>query len=171
MKIRLRSVLSMMVLSLLLAQPTTAEKTPVAKSLDARFLDFGDGTILDTKTHLMWMKKDYWQIEGEWVNWYTANEFLQKMNFKKFAGYSDWRLPTPEEAVTLYDRRKRNTDKDGDKVFIDRIFPAGSGWGTWTSKENGKQAVVVSYKDEGGQSFQDKIESPDAFIRPVRGPG
>ncbi len=102
----------------------------VVKSSDSRFLDSGDGTIFDSKTKLMWMKEDFWQIKSKWVNWYTATEFSQRTNHKKFAGYSDWRLPTPEEALTLYDRRKRNMDKDGDKIFIDRIFPKGAGWAT-----------------------------------------
>lgn len=148
----------------------SAKRQPVAKSADQRFLDYGDGTVLDTRSNLMWMQLDYWQIEKKWVNWYTANEFAQRMSNKKFAGYEDWRLPTPEEAMQLYDRRKRNTDKDGDKVFIDRIFPKGGGWGTWTSSEKGHQAVVMSYKDEGGQAYQDKIKGPDAFLRLVRGP-
>jgi len=147
-----------------------AGRTPVKVSPDKRFQDFGDGTILDSKSHLMWMKQDYWQIQKKWVNWYTAQEFVQRMNNKKFAGYSDWRLPTPEEAIQLYDRRKRNTDKDGDKIFIDRIFPKGPGWGTWTSADKGAQAIVVSYKDEGGQAYQDKITGSDAFLRLVRGP-
>lgn len=156
-------------LSTLLAGDSVQIK-PVAQSADQRFQDFGNGTILDTQTHLMWMKQDYWQIEKKWVNWYTAMEFAQRMNNKKFAGYDDWRLPTPEEALQLYDRRKRNTDKDGDKVFIDTIFPKGSGWGTWTSSEKGGQAIVISYKDEGGQAYQDKIHGADAFLRLVRGP-
>ena len=147
-----------------------ASNKPVAKSADRRYLDFGDGTILDKKSNLMWMKLDYWQIEKKWLNWYTANEFAQRMSNKKFAGYDDWRLPTPEEALMLYDRRKRNVDKDGDKVFIDRIFPKGGGWGTWTSSEKGAQAIVISYKDEGGQAYQNKIKGPDAFLRLVRGP-
>ena len=146
------------------------QKKPVAQSADRRFLDFGDGTILDTRSNLMWMKLDYWQIEKKWVNWYTANEFAQRMNNKKFAGYDDWRLPTPKEGLMLYNRRKRNIDKDGDKVFIDRIFPKGGGWGTWTSSEKGAQAIVISYKDEGGQAYQNTIKGPDAFLRLVRGP-
>jgi Protein of unknown function (DUF1566) len=145
-------------------------KKPVSQSADQRFLDYGDGTILDKKSNLMWMKLDYWLIERKWVNWYTAKEFAQRTNNKKFAGYDDWRLPTPEEALQLYNRRKRNIDKDGDKVFIDRIFPKGGGWGTWTSSEKGAQAIVVSYKDEGGQAYQNKINGPDAFLRLVRGP-
>lgn len=143
---------------------------PVGQSSDGRFLDMGDGTVRDTKTDLMWMKKDCWQLEKRWISWYSAQEFVRRMNNKKFAGYNDWRMPTPEEAHQLYDRRRLNTDKDGDKIFIDRIFPKGAGWGTWTSKEKGNQAVVVSYKDEGGQTFQHKITGQDAFLRLVRGP-
>jgi hypothetical protein len=145
-------------------------KKAVAQSVDNRFQDFGDGTILDTKNGLMWMKEDYWQREGKWVNWYTANEYVQRMNNKNFAGYSDWRLPTPEEATTLYERRKRNVDKDGDKIYLDRMFPAGAGWSTWTNEEKKTKAVVVSLKDEGGSYYQDKISGTDAFLRVIRGP-
>jgi len=145
-------------------------KKVVAQSVDKRFQDFGDGTILDTQSGLMWMKQDYWQREGKWVNWYSANEYVQRMNNKNFAGYSDWRLPTPEEAVTLYERRKRNVDKDGDKIYLDRMFPAGAGWSTWTKKEKKGKAIVVSLKDEGGSFYQDKINGTDAFLRLLRGP-
>ncbi len=145
-------------------------KKPVAQSADKRFQDFGDGTILDSKTGLMWVKKDYWQREKKWVNWYTANEYAQRMNNKNFAGYSDWRLPTAQEAQTLYDRRKRNVDKDGDKIYLDRMFPSGAGWSTWTSEEKSGKAIVVSLKDEGGKAYQDKITGVDAFLRLVRGP-
>jgi len=147
-----------------------ATPKPAAVSSDGRFQDRGDGTILDAETRLMWMKQDYWQMEKKWVSWYSAQEFVRRMNNKKFAGYSDWRLPTPEEAQRLYDRRRRNLDKDGDKIFIDTIFPKGPGWGTWTSAEKGDQALVVSYKDEGGQAYQNKITGHDAFLRLVRGP-
>ena len=145
-------------------------KKPIAFSVDKRFQDLGDGTILDTKSGLMWMKQDYWQKEGKWINWYTAVEYAQRMNHKNFAGHSDWRLPTPEEAESLYERRKRNVDKDGDKIYLDRMFPAGAGWSTWTEKEKKNKAIVVSLKDEGGAFYQDKISGQDAFLRLIRGP-
>ena len=143
---------------------------PVKTSSDKRYQGFSDGTILDKKTSLMWMSYDYWQMENKWVNWYTANEYAQRMNNKKFAGHSDWRLPTVKEASSLYERRKRNTDKDGDKIFIDRMFPKGAGWSTWTKEEKQNKALIVSFKDEGGKSYQDKIKATDAFLRLVRGP-
>ena len=143
---------------------------PTIISSDKRFEGFSDGTTLDKKTGLMWMSKDYWQMEHKWVNWYTANEYAQRMNNKKFAGRNDWRLPTAKEASSLYERRKRNTDKDGDKIFIDRVFPKGAGWSTWTKEEKQNKAIVVSFKDEGGNSYQDKITATDAFLRLVCGP-
>ena len=62
----------------------------------------------------------------------------------------------------------RHIDKDGDKIFIDTMFPKGAGWGTWTSEEKRNKAVTVSFKDEGGQAYQDKISGVDAFLRLVR---
>ena len=91
-----------------------ANKKSIAQSADKRFVNFSDGTTLDKKEGLLWMTQDYWQSQAKWVNWYSANEYAQRVNNKDFAGYRDWRLPTPEEAATLYDRRKRNVDKDGD---------------------------------------------------------
>ena len=145
-----------------------ANQKPIAESADKRFANYGNGTTLDRKTSLLWMTRDYWQMNAKWVNWYTANEYAQRMNHKNFAGHDDWRLPTPEEAATLYDRRKRNLDKDGDKIFIDSMFPEGAGWSTWTSEEKSSKAITVSFKDEGGQVYQDKISGTDAFLRLVR---
>ncbi len=177
MKLRIGNLsLAVLVLSVFVFLPFSAgaeapsEKDAVSKSADQRFWDMGDGTVYDSKTHLMWMQKDYWQMKAKWLNWYTAKEFVMRMNNKKFAGHSDWRLATVEEASKLYQRRKRNQDKDGDKIYIDRIFPKGAGWATWTSEEKGAKAVVVSYKDEGGTEYQDKISGTDAFLRLVRGP-
>jgi len=144
------------------------QKTPVAESADKRFVKYDNGTVFDRKTNLLWMEKDYWQLESKWVNWYTAKEYAEKMNHKNYAGYQDWRMPTAEEASTLYDRKKRNTDKDGDKIFLDSMFPKGAGWGTWTSDEKRNKAIAVSFKDEGGKAYQDKISGVDAFLRLVR---
>ena len=141
---------------------------PIAESVDKRFAKFANGTIFDRKTDLMWMEKDHWQMEAKWLNWYTAREYVQRVNHRHYGGYQDWRMPTAKEAATLYDRRKRNTDKDGDKIFIDSMFPKGAGWGTWTSDEKRNQAIAVSYKDEGGQAYQDKLSGSDAFLRLVR---
>ena len=64
----------------------------------------GDGTITDTKNKLMWMSKDYMTIEGHSLpnaSWYKAMEWCSKMNEEKYAGYSDWRVPSVKELNTL----------------------------------------------------------------------
>ena len=160
------SVFSIGMISVVCAE--TINKKPIRTSSDKRYEKFVNNTIVDKKTGLMWMSNDYWQMEQKWVNWYTANEYVQRMNNKKFAGYTDWRLPSVKEAGSLYERRKRNTDKDGDKIFIDTIFPKGAGWSTWTNDDKQNKAFVVSFKDEGGKSYQDKVTATDAFLRLVR---
>lgn len=54
------------------------------------------GTVLDTKTNLMWAAKD----NHSDINWQGAKVYCE--NF--FAGdYRDWRLPTAAELASLYD--------------------------------------------------------------------
>ena len=105
-------ILVILIIFLVLAFASTAFSIeigkPVAESADKRYAKFPNGTILDRKTNLIWMEKDYCQMEAKWVNWYTAREYAQKMNHKRFGGYQDWRIPTAKEAESLYDRRKRN---------------------------------------------------------------
>ena len=96
-----------------------------------RFVDNGDGTICDHETGLMWEKKILdgtfdpnefdqplwsfvpnsiyngysWSAEGDQFNTPTGTvftDFLARLNIGRFAGYSDWRIPTREEGRTLF---------------------------------------------------------------------
>ena len=40
------------------------QRAPIQESTDKRFARFGDGTVLDRKTNLLWMAKDYRQLES-----------------------------------------------------------------------------------------------------------
>ena len=62
------------------------------------FNDVGDGTILDESTQLLWEKGG----SPYPVTWYEAQNYLQESNYQGFAGYSDWRLPTVNELMSLF---------------------------------------------------------------------
>jgi hypothetical protein len=66
-----------------------------------RFVDNRNGTITDNETFLMWQKSG----TREMVSWKKAPEYIDRLNNRKFAGYSGWRLPTLEELLTLTEPR------------------------------------------------------------------
>jgi hypothetical protein len=77
-----------------------AEKAaPKETGKDGQFTAFDDGTVLDTKTNLMWSARD----NRTGLSWPAAKNFAS--NYKG-GGYSDWRLPTLAEVTALYDKAK-----------------------------------------------------------------
>lgn len=70
------------------------------------FVDNNDGlTITDMVTGLMW------QIDGyDITSRRRMAGHVQKANDQKIAGYSDWRLPTMEEALSLMEPEKNSRD-------------------------------------------------------------
>ena len=75
--------------------------TPMSDELrrDGRFTAYGNGTVLDTKTNLMWAAKD----NGANINWEDAKSYCEKY---RGGGYTDWRMPTQDELRRLYDTSK-----------------------------------------------------------------
>lgn len=65
---------------------------------DGRFIAYDNGTVLDTKTNLMWASKD----NGAMI-WSDAKSYCE--NYRG-GGYRDWRMPTHGELAGLYDSSK-----------------------------------------------------------------
>lgn len=63
-----------------------------------RFEDRGDGTILDRETGLLWLKNGKATLGA--ITWQEAGAFCSGL---KYAGYTDWRLPTKEEFAAIVD--------------------------------------------------------------------
>ena len=99
------------------------------------FVDNGDGTITDTRANLMWKKDDSFKEYGYGINWFEAQDYCEILNEKKFAGYDDWRLPSGEEAKSVFSFTQSNTDKDGAETHISDLFEPGGGHNTWTYEE------------------------------------
>jgi hypothetical protein len=65
---------------------------------DGRFIAYDNGTVLDTKSNLIWAAKDRADI-----NWYDAKTYCE--NYRG-GGFTDWRMPTLDELAGLYDAGK-----------------------------------------------------------------
>jgi hypothetical protein len=78
---------------------------------DGRFIAYNNGTIIDTKSGLMWAAED----NRSDINWDDAKSYCQNY---RWGGYNDWRMPTQEELASLYDNTKRYTATCGYFVFL-----------------------------------------------------
>lgn len=66
---------------------------------DSRFIAYDNGTVLDTRTKLMWAARD----NGNDINWVDAKFYCE--NYRG-GGYKDWRMPTLDELEELHDELK-----------------------------------------------------------------
>ena len=117
--------------------------------VEIEYLDNGDETVTDPKHDLMWMKKDTWVNLGRLITWHESQELARKMNEEKFAGYSNWRIPSSSEAKFLFHRSASNMDVQGCEIHINPVFTSGCGFSTWTSQTRGaKAAMAYDYRSD-----------------------
>jgi hypothetical protein len=133
-----------------------------------RYVDLGDGTVIDNVTGLMWMKD-----AGKNMNWQSAESYCSNL---VYAGYNDWRLPSVAQ--------------DGGVAELDTLFrvngdPSGS-WegyaGTpfsvpyntslyWssTSSKTWTDCAWTMYIGNGRVAVGAGKTSTGVFVWPVRG--
>ena len=98
-----------------------------------RFIEGDSETIIDGAKRLVWLKKDTWQMAGKWMAQRQVIEFAGNLNRQRFAGFSDWRLPTTVEAKSLFDKKQKNSDNMGQTIYLSDLFEPGCGFLCWTS--------------------------------------
>lgn len=151
-----------------------------------RFVDNGDGTIIDRRTGLQWEKK----VEGsgcahcvdDRYSWSTASgapdgtaftSFLRMLNTCEsangttiiggFAGYCDWRLPTYVELSTIFDFDSCFVEG---RACVPAIFGPTAKYYYWSSISAGPDEAFFSDFNIGFDGQESKV-APFA-VRAVR---
>ncbi|MCU0644134.1 MAG: TIR domain-containing protein [bacterium] len=101
----------------------------------------GDKVVLDNASGLMWQQSG----SANYMNYEDAKKWTNDLNKIGYAGYSDWRFPTLEEAMSLMEPKQMN-----DNLYIDPKFDAMQWW-IWTSDQppGVSRAWSVSFSDGG----------------------
>ncbi len=106
-----------------------------------RFTDNGDGTITDHCRRLMWTKDNGHQ------NQRRLDQALADAESSEFAGYTNWRLPTADELMSLF-------RDNSEAIAVVPIFEANHG-SYWTSTPHSEvsdsQWVVFFSSDDSSR--------------------
>lgn len=139
--------------------------------MEERFTDNGNGTVTDQKTGLMWMQNDFYNLFKKFMVFSTAKKFAAKMNAESFADHSDWRIPSKDDANSMYYREKEKfiQDKYEMDLYIDPAFTEGCGYATWTTNTRGKITAYVFSFASGTGGHKEVDDVLDTSVRLVRG--
>ena len=136
-----------------------------ASTPDARFINHGNGTLTDKQTGLMWKQCLEGQNGGQCagkanpLSWDGAVNAAQTANNAHYAGYSDWRLPTVDELVSVIERQCSNP-----AVNLS-IFPSTPAHSVWTGNRSSANAWSVDFGI--GHPFQ-SVMAGGKYVRLVR---
>ncbi len=124
---------------------------------DNSFITSGDPkVIIDQRTSLMW------QRDGLDINSIRAiQRNIEEVNKNKFAGFSDWRMPTMEEALSLMEPKKNTKD-----VFLKPCFSKEQPFIFVAAQRKPGGYWFVDYKQ--GRAFWSSGTIPGGFGRLVR---
>ena len=134
----------------------------------SRFLKRDDGTVYDSVTSVTWMANDsFLDLERD-DSYSEAEDYVKETNKKKVGGYSDWRIPTIQEASSIFDKEKLNKDSKGGDIFLDSVFPPGAANCTWTSSTRGKEAQIMFYANGCPYWYEKNDKTISHAVRVIR---
>lgn len=133
-----------------------------------KYKDNANGVITDISSKKAWLPKDAWVDLGKWVDWEGALGYARLMNTVYAGGFSDWRLPTKEEALSFYEPELQQMDWEDKVVHIHPLFVGKCSYLMWTNDvdQDGK-AFCLNIRDGVGD-FIDKSKKENHGARLVR---
>ncbi len=116
----------------------------------------GKKLVIDNATGLMWQQNG----SEKHLRIADAEIYMQQLNRDKFAGFTDWRLPTLEEGMSLMEPKK---SRNG--LYISAVFDEKQRW-IWTADKNAVDMAWSVYFDFGNCSYG-RVD-PSYYVRAVR---
>lgn len=101
---------------------------------------FGDQLVIDHKTGLTWQRGG----SNSWMVYSDARQYIVETNASYFGGYSDWRLPTLEEAMSLVEPEPSKS-----KMHISALFAPEQRY-IWTADKQCEEIVWFVAFPNGG---------------------
>ena len=139
-------------------------------------LSIGTGTVVDTRTGLMWKKcseGQAWDIINEvcvgTAKTFTWQEALQRaadVNQGKLGenlGHVDWRLPNRNELISLVEHQCNAP------AINSSVFPSTQTSPYWSSSPNASDAGHAWYVNFLDGSVNDAVKTVGSYTRLVRG--
>jgi hypothetical protein len=133
---------------------------------DGRFIAYSNGTVLDTKTNLMWADMD----NDEDIDRESAQNYCESYHA---AGYKDWRMPAQHELFELYDSSKSRPSKcasDWNIGVVTELIDISCGY-LWASERgiSGFRAGAGSINFNDGKLSMNRLDYNGYFrALPVR---
>lgn len=116
----------------------------------------GDPVVKDDASGLMWHPSG----SQEALDFFSAQAWIDDLNIGDYAGYSDWRLPTAEEAASLIEADKRDGGLHIDPIFSEVQYIIWTGNSYYPGR-----SWLVEYTRAG---FIDDLKIHVGWVRPVR---
>jgi hypothetical protein len=120
--------------------------TIVANDIENQYVNNENGTISDLKTGLMWMRS--YDIRE---NILEVKQYVEHLNQKKFAGYTDWRIPTLDEIASLVKTKPSGKLDSGRQSYLDAVFDIKTYcWYLWSSDRSSEGYLILYIGERAG---------------------
>ena len=96
----------------------------------------GGKVVVGHSTGLMWVQSG----SRDYMRWASAMDWIEKLYYRKYAGYKDWRLPTLEESITLLEPERMSNG-----LYMTQSLITNNGeFGVETYMAQGERGVFTS---------------------------